>query len=89
MEGDIGSIPDTELPNTRSKIIELHTNLIKKLVCANIKTVLLLFFNDIVLKVMEGDLGSIPDTELPNTRSKNVIFISSTFNKKTGVNIFV
>ncbi len=34
---------------------------------------------DVVLKVMEGDLGSIPDSELPNTRSKIVIFISSTF----------
>ena len=38
-----------------------------------------LFMQDIVQKVMEGDFGSLSDSDLPTTKSKIIFFVSSTF----------
>ena len=38
-----------------------------------------LIIQDIVQKVMEGDFGSLPDSDLPTTKSKIIFFVSSTF----------
>ena len=64
--------PDVNF-NVNSRLIVLEKN-----VC-HAMCITFLFVQDIVQKVMEGDFGSLSDSDLPTTKSKIIFFVSSTF----------